>query len=70
VLRLLAAGEVPPAGAARGVDVLLQVATAMAAEYSTRNEAAGEQDEATLAASLGSADAVRHPGWPPSASAE
>ena len=45
VLALLHEGEVPDAQAAWGVDVLLQVATATAAEQSTRNRDRAAQDE-------------------------
>jgi AcrR family transcriptional regulator len=60
VLRLLTAGGVPPDRAAWGVDLLLQVATAMAAEHGTRGE---RQDQPLehLATTLGGATAERHP---------
>jgi AcrR family transcriptional regulator len=45
VLTLLHAGQVPAAQAAWGVDVLLQVATATAAEHSTRTQAVGSAAE-------------------------
>jgi AcrR family transcriptional regulator len=52
LLGLLAAGGVPPRAAAWGVDPLLQLATATAAEQGTRHEspeAAGEQQHLALA---------------------
>lgn len=61
VLRLLTAGGAPPERAAWGVDVLLQLATAMAAEHSTRGDGPHGQDVGDLAATLGSADPGRHP---------
>jgi AcrR family transcriptional regulator len=45
LLALLDEGGVPPAQAAWGVDVLLQFATATAAEQSTREQSAGAEDE-------------------------
>lgn len=57
ILRLLQAGGVPPERAAWGVDVLLQQATADAAEHGTR--AGGEVAEQTTA--LEAADEHRHP---------
>ncbi|MCB5910065.1 TetR/AcrR family transcriptional regulator [Streptomyces pinistramenti] len=45
ILALLDEGEVPGAQAAWGVDVLLQVATATAAEQSTRERASDAKDE-------------------------
>lgn len=60
VLRLLADGGVPAGRAAWGVDVLLQFATGMATEYSTRGES-DSQDDADLLATLGGATPARHP---------
>jgi AcrR family transcriptional regulator len=60
MLRLITEGGVPASRAAWGVDVLLQHATAMAAEYGTRGERP-EQGEAELADALAGADARRHP---------
>jgi AcrR family transcriptional regulator len=45
LLALLDEGGVPPAQAAWGVDVLLQVATATAAEQSAREQSAEDEDE-------------------------
>jgi AcrR family transcriptional regulator len=55
ILALLHEGQVPDAQAAWGVDVLLQVATATAAEQSARDEDADavEQDDALVAAVRG-----------------
>lgn len=64
VLRLLTAGGVPDARAAWGVDVLLQQATAMAAEYGSRGEETGDgaaEPGAEVAAELAAADERRHP---------
>jgi AcrR family transcriptional regulator len=60
VLTLLTAGGVPADRATWGVDILLQLATAMAAEYSTRGHAA-TQPLAQLANTLDNATAQRHP---------
>lgn len=60
ILRLLTGGGVPVNRAAWAVDTLLQLATAMAAEYSTRGER-DDQDVADLAAALNTATAERHP---------
>jgi AcrR family transcriptional regulator len=62
ILALLHEGGVPDAQAAWGVDVLLQVATATAAEQSVRNEAVDARDDhdALVAALLG-VSAETHP---------
>ncbi len=60
VLRLLTSGGVPAGEAAWGVDVLLQFATGMAAEYGTRSET-DEQDITDLTAALDAATPERHP---------
>lgn len=60
VLTLLMAGGVPKTNAAWGVDLLLQYATAAAAEWSTRGED-DEQAEGDIADSLSHADPARHP---------
>lgn len=60
VLRLLRHGGVPDAQAAWGVDVLLQFATGMAAEWGARGES-DEQDVEDLAGLLDSATPERHP---------
>jgi AcrR family transcriptional regulator len=67
VIRLLVAGGVPDARAAWGVDVLLQQATAMAAEYGSRGDDGPDAAEAALTAELtadleGGADGRRRPG--------
>jgi AcrR family transcriptional regulator len=62
VLRLLNEGGTPDTQAAWGVDVLLQVATATAAEQSTRaDDPAAEDEEAALVGTLRSAPAERFP---------
>ncbi|OON82851.1 TetR/AcrR family transcriptional regulator [Streptomyces tsukubensis] len=62
ILALLYVGEVPDAQAAWGVDVLLQVATATAAEQSTRARTAGaEEEHNALAATLRQASTETHP---------
>jgi len=61
MLRLLSAGGAPPARAAWGVDVLLQQATAMAAEYGGRGRSAEGQDVADLLAAFEDASPQRHP---------
>lgn len=61
VLRLLTAGGVPPTRAAWGVDVLLQQATAMAAEYGTRGDDGDGQDVGELLTAFDEADRERHP---------
>lgn len=61
VLRLLTAGGVPPSRAAWGVDVLLQQATAMAAEYGTRGDDGDGQDAGDFLSAFDDADPVRHP---------
>ncbi len=48
ILGLLRAGGVPVAQAAWGVDVLLQLGTATAAEHGTRGELAGAEEEREL----------------------
>ena len=60
VLRLLTSGGVPADRAAWGVDILLQLATAMAAEYGTRGER-DDQEVADLATALDAASPERHP---------
>src|SRR4051794_18824654 len=60
VLRLLTAGGVPARRAAWGVDVLLQQATAMAAEYGTRGDDDG-QDPGDLLSAFDETDPGRHP---------
>lgn len=60
VLTLLVAGGVPRESAAWGVDLLLQYATAAAAEWATRGES-DEQEDGDIADSLSHADASRHP---------
>ncbi|MFF1924661.1 TetR/AcrR family transcriptional regulator [Streptomyces sp. NPDC058221] len=62
VLALLHEGEVPGAQAAWGVDVLLLVATATAAEQSIRDRSAGaEEEHNALVAALRDASATTHP---------
>jgi AcrR family transcriptional regulator len=62
ILALLHEGEVPDAQAAWGVDVLLQVATATAAEQSTRDRAVDAKDEHNdLVAALRDVSASTHP---------
>ncbi|MFE4912521.1 TetR/AcrR family transcriptional regulator [Streptomyces sp. NPDC056652] len=62
VLALLHEGGVPDAQAAWGVDVLLQVATANAAEHSTRDRTAGaEAEHHALVAALRDASPGTHP---------
>jgi AcrR family transcriptional regulator len=62
VLALLHEGEVPDAQAAWGVDALLLVATATAAEQSTRDrDAAAEDEHNALVAVLREASARTHP---------
>jgi len=60
LMRLLAAAGVDEVTAARGVDLLLQHATASAAEWASRGTDAG-QDLTDLADTLAEADAERHP---------
>jgi hypothetical protein len=60
ILQLLTNAGVPAGRAAWGVDVLLQLATAMAAEYGTRGER-DDQGVADLAATLHTATPDRHP---------
>lgn len=60
VLSLLTEGGVPLERAAWAVDVLLQLATAMAAGYGSRGES-DEQDLGDLASALAAADPHRHP---------
>lgn len=60
VIRLLVAGGVPEARAAWGVDVLLQQATAMAAEYASRGSHDGDDGLAELRRELEAADPRRH----------
>ena len=61
VLRLLTASGVPDARSGWGVDVLLQQATAMAAEYGSRSEPDQAQTTDDLRAALSGADPVRYP---------
>ncbi|GAA2244068.1 MULTISPECIES: TetR/AcrR family transcriptional regulator [Kitasatospora] len=62
VLALLHEGEVPDAQAAWGVDVLLQIATATAAEQSTQDrDIASEDEHAALVDALRNATAQTHP---------
>ncbi|WP_214411551.1 TetR/AcrR family transcriptional regulator [Sphaerisporangium fuscum] len=62
ILALLHEGEVPDAQAAWGVDVLLQVATATAAEQSTRDrEIAAEDEQRAFVAALRGVSAETHP---------
>jgi len=62
VLALLHEGGVPDAQAAWGVDVLLQVATATAAEQSTRDRSiAAEDEQNALLDALGQVTAESHP---------
>lgn len=62
VLALLDEGGVPGGQAAWGVDLLLQVATATAAEQSTRDEDTGAQEEHNaLAGTLREIPAATHP---------
>lgn len=61
VLHLQTAGGVPEGRAAWGVDVLLQQATAMAAEYGSRNEPDHTQTTEQLQSALDGADPTRHP---------
>lgn len=61
VLRLLTTGGVPEGRAAWGVDVLLQQATAMAAEFGTRSEHGAGQHPEDLAAMLEQGTESRHP---------
>lgn len=62
ILALLDEGEVPGTQAAWGVDVLLQVATATAAEQSTRRSAVDAKDEHNaLVDALRSVSAETHP---------
>lgn len=60
LLVLMTDGGVSASRAAWGVDVLLQLATAMAAEYGSRGER-GEQDLGDLASALAAAGPRRHP---------
>jgi hypothetical protein len=62
LLALLAEGCVPADRAAWGVDLLLQFATATAAEQSTRNAAPDAQDEMdALTAAVHDVSALTHP---------
>ncbi|WP_194283050.1 TetR/AcrR family transcriptional regulator [Saccharothrix syringae] len=62
LLALLHEGGVPPGQAAWGVDVLLQVATATAAEHSSRNaDPSAGQDHDALVAALRQASPDTHP---------
>lgn len=61
ILRLLTTGGVPVRRAAWGVDILLQQATAMAAEWSTRRNSDQAQDIEDLSTVLRGASEQRHP---------
>ncbi|MET7619812.1 TetR/AcrR family transcriptional regulator C-terminal domain-containing protein [Streptomyces sp. NPDC005408] len=62
VLALLSEGGVPPERAAWALDLLLQFATATAAEQATRDQAVDAQDDwDTLTAALHGASRDRHP---------
>ena len=62
ILALLHEGDVPDGQAAWGVDVLLQVATATAAEQSVRDrDAAAEDEHLALVAALRAISAETHP---------
>ena len=61
LLALLHEGEVPDAQAAWGVDVLLQVATATAAEQSTRDRSDTEAENRALVRALREVSADTHP---------
>ncbi|MFJ5265197.1 TetR/AcrR family transcriptional regulator [Streptomyces sp. NPDC088387] len=62
LLALLAEGGVPDDQASWGVDALLQIATATAAEHSVREQTAGAEDEwNALASALRQASPTRHP---------
>ena len=62
LLQLLGEGGVPDGQAAWGVDVLLQYATATAAEQSTREQAVDAQDEwDALTYAVDNADRTTHP---------
>lgn len=62
LLALLDAGGVPPAQAAWGVDVLLQLATATAAEHATQHENSDSAEEwDALTRALRGASADTHP---------
>ncbi|MGW3416064.1 TetR/AcrR family transcriptional regulator [Streptomyces sp. NPDC000888] len=62
LLALLDEGGAPPGQAAWGVDLLLQVATATAAEHSVQDRAAGAQDDwDALARALQNASGDTHP---------
>lgn len=62
LLALLDEGGVAPAQAAWGVDLLLQVATATAAEHATRDESATAQDEwDAISRAVHGASAQTHP---------
>jgi AcrR family transcriptional regulator len=60
LMRLLAAAGVEPEAAAQATDLLLQHATASAAEWDGRSEG-GEQQLSDLVDTLESADPARHP---------
>ena len=62
ILQLLNEGGLPPARAAWALDLLLQFATATAAEQSTRDQSGNAQDEwDALTAALRGASRERHP---------
>lgn len=61
ILRLLIAGGVPERRAAWGVDVLLQLATSMAAEWSGRGDPDHSQSLGDLTSALAGATADKHP---------
>ncbi|RAJ44837.1 TetR family transcriptional regulator [Kitasatospora sp. SolWspMP-SS2h] len=61
LLALLEEGGVPAGQAAWGVDTLLQVATATAAEHSARTGAAAEAEHGAMVRALREADPSRYP---------
>ncbi|MFK0192003.1 TetR/AcrR family transcriptional regulator [Kitasatospora sp. NPDC090308] len=61
LLTLLEEGGVPAGQAAWGVDTLLQVATATAAEHSARTGAAAEAEHGAMVRALREADPSRYP---------
>ncbi|WP_282206420.1 TetR/AcrR family transcriptional regulator [Kitasatospora fiedleri] len=61
LLALLEEGGVPAGQAAWGVDALLQVATATAAEHSARTGAAAEAEHGAMVRALREADPSRYP---------
>ncbi|RKE17695.1 TetR/AcrR family transcriptional regulator [Streptomyces sp. TLI_171] len=61
LLALLDQGGVPPGQAAWGVDTLLQVATATAAEHSARTGAQAEAEHGAMVRAVREADPARYP---------